>query len=272
LPRKAKILAPSVVKTVAATLRADSLACKDGQLIASEADLLARYGVSRPTLRQAAAIVVQEQLLKVKRGVNGGYVAVKPAGEAVAHMAAIYLHARGVDLGQILRAVEPIRAELARLAADNADSKVRAEIEQFLQRELHPSDDSYRGFLRSEREFGEILGRAGKNDVLSLYLNILYDLAATVKPQYDVYIGQPERVAEYRKVRAGIAKAVLEGDSEIAMLAARRGSALVARWMVADERAQRAKTQIAASGSRDKGPGNRGRKSPKSDKNGRYIT
>ena len=255
-----------MVKTVAATLRADSLACKDGELIAPEAELLARYGVSRPTLRQAAAIVEQEQLLKVKRGVSGGYVAVKPAGEAVAHMATIYLHARGVDLGQILHAVEPIRIELARLAADNADSKVRAEIEQFLEQELHPSDDSYRGFLRSEREFGEILGRGSKNAVLSLFLNILYDLAATVKPQNDVYIGQPERVAEYRKVRAGIAKAVVEGDSEIAMLAARRGSALVARWMVADERAQRAKTQIRTSGNAGKGPRSRGRKLSKAEK------
>jgi len=271
LPRKAKTLAPSVVKTVVATLRADSLACKDGQLIASEAELLARYGVSRPTLRQAAAIVAQEQLLKVKRGVRGGYVAVKPAGEAVAHMATIYLHARGVDLGQILRAVEPIRVELARLAASNADSKVRAEIELFLQKELHPSDDSYRSFLRSEREFGEIIGKASKNGVLSLFLNILYDLAATVKPQNDVYIGHPDRVAEYRKVRAGIAKAVVEGDSEIAMLAARRGAALVARWMVADERAQRAKTQIGTSGHADKEPRNRGRKMTKPEKNERRI-
>jgi DNA-binding FadR family transcriptional regulator len=249
----------------------DSLACKDGQLIASEEELLARYRVSRPTLRQAAAIVAQEQLLKVKRGVNGGYVAVRPAGEAVAHMAAIYLQARGAGLGEILRAVEPIRVELARLAASNADGKTREEIGQFLQKDLHPSDDSYRGFLRSEREFGEILGKASRNEVLSLFLKILYDLAATMKPQSDVYIGRPARVAEYRKVRTGIARAVVEGDAEIAMLAARRGAALVAGWMTADEQTQRSRPRNAGSRGVKKGSRSGGRKSAKVEKSERRI-
>lgn len=237
MPRKKKTPAASVVKTVAAQLRADSLHRQEGELIASEMDLIARYGVSRPTLRQAASIVVQEQLLKVKRGVNGGYVATRPAGEAVAHMAAIYLQTRGTDLRQILGAVEPIRVELARLAALNADADTRREMEQFLGAESQPADPSYRGFLRSEREFGEILGAASGNGVLSLFLRMIYDLAATVRSESDVYAGQPARILEYRKVRAALAQAVIERDPEIAMLCAKRGSSLVAQWMIDDQQA-----------------------------------
>jgi GntR family transcriptional repressor for pyruvate dehydrogenase complex len=240
--KKKESLSTSVVKTVAARLRADSLQCKDGALIASEMDLIARYGVSRPTLRQAASIVVQEQLLTVKRGVNGGYVATRPAGEAVAHMAAIYLHESGTDLREILGAAEPIRVEMARLAALNADADARRQLEEFLGSELQPNDQSYRGFLRSEREFAEILGEGGGNRVLSLFLKMIYDLAASVRPESDVYVGQPDRIVEYRKARAAIARAVLDRDPEIAMLCAKRGSALVAHWMVNDQDAVKRET------------------------------
>ena len=44
----------------------------------TERELESRYGVSRPTLRQAAALVGQEQLLHVRRGVGGGYFARRP--------------------------------------------------------------------------------------------------------------------------------------------------------------------------------------------------
>lgn len=252
MPRKKKSPAASVVKTVAAQLRADALSCKEGELIASEMDLIARYGVSRPTLRQAASIVVQEQLLKVKRGVNGGYVATRPAGEAVAHMAAIYLQTRGTDLREILGAVEPIRVELARLAALHADADTRLHLEQFLGGESQPADQSYRGFLRSEREFGEILGNASGNRVLSLFLRMIYDLAANVGPEADVYAGQPTRILEYRKVRAALAQAVLDRDPEIAMLCAKRGAGLVAQWM-ADDMHVPGDDVESASARRDKG-------------------
>jgi len=49
------------------------LAAKEGALIGSEESLIADLGVSRSTLRQAARLLEREGLLRVKRGINGGY-------------------------------------------------------------------------------------------------------------------------------------------------------------------------------------------------------
>src|ERR1700742_5135849 len=88
----------AAVRQVVEGLRAQSLQCAEGEMLGSEDDLLARYRVSRPTLRQAAALVTQEQLLQVRRGVRGGYIARRPTSRAVAHMAAIYLRTRDTSL------------------------------------------------------------------------------------------------------------------------------------------------------------------------------
>jgi GntR family transcriptional repressor for pyruvate dehydrogenase complex len=232
-------LKPTTKSTLAATvaaLRADALAHEDGEVIGSEDSLIARHGVSRPTLRQAAALVAQEQLLQVKRGVGGGYVARRPTSRAVAHMAAIYLRTRGAGLGEIVQSVEPIRTELARLAAAELDEESRADLLDYLRREAESVAEglSFRAFLKGEREFGRVLGRASRNHVLSLFLEILYDLAGSLKPEQDLILGRPERMTLYRQRRIQIAEAVLDGDGEMAALAARRCSALSIQWMSED--------------------------------------
>jgi DNA-binding GntR family transcriptional regulator len=70
-------LSTTLRQTVEA-LREESLRCAESELIGSEDDLLASHNVSRPTLRQAAALVAREQLLQVRRGVGGGYIARRP--------------------------------------------------------------------------------------------------------------------------------------------------------------------------------------------------
>lgn len=226
----------SALATTVAALRADALAHADGELIGSEDDLVARHGVSRPTLRQAAALVAQEQLLQPKRGVGGGYVARRPTSRAVTHMASIYLQIHGAGLEQIVQSVEPIRTELARLAAIFLDDASRAALREYVEREEQRSAEgpSYRAFLRGEREFGRVIGKASRNQVLSLFLEILYDLASSLRGQSDLMVGRPERTALYRQQRMRIVEAVLEGDADLAVLASRRCSALGLQWMLED--------------------------------------
>lgn len=151
-------------------------------LIGSEDALVARYAVSRPTLRQAAAMLVQEQLLVVKRGVGGGYFTRLPNSRAVTHMSAIYLRTHDATLEEVIRALRPIRIELARLASANRDAEALEGMRDFLERERvrdgeTKEDLQYKNFIKGEREFGEIIGTLSRNKVLSLFLVILYDYA-----------------------------------------------------------------------------------------------
>jgi len=223
----------ATLRQVVETLRGESLQCAEGELLGSEDELLARYKVSRPTLRQAAALVGQEQLLQVRRGVGGGYIARRPTSRAVTHMAAIFLRTRDAGLDELRQAMAPIRAELARLAATNLDDASRQALQDFLQREAAAANvegGGFRAFARSEREFGQLLGAASGNNVLSLFLNILFDLAANVPPEHDVLVGRPDRVAAYREHRARLVEAIIGGDPNVAELLSNRTSELYQQW------------------------------------------
>ena len=227
---------PSAVQRAAGDLRAMALAREEGEHLGSEEELMTLLRISRPTLRQAAALVSQDQLIRIRRGVNGGYFATMPTSMSVARMAAIYLRSRDSDLRDIVRAISPIRTELARLAARNRDGEAVRMIEDFLEgeRRLGDGEVDYRAFLRAERAFGRVLGAASGNEVLSLFLAIVYDLSALIGPDEDVYIHRPERVESYRMLRNRMAQAILEGDEELAVIATRRCSAVVAEWMEED--------------------------------------
>src|SRR5215475_11381751 len=64
-------------------------------LLGSEDDMIRTLGVSRPTLRQAARMLEQEELLVVRRGIGGGLFGRRPTAEAVSHIASVYLRAQG---------------------------------------------------------------------------------------------------------------------------------------------------------------------------------
>jgi len=224
-------LSATLRQTVEA-LRAESLRVGEGELMGSEDELLARHGVSRPTLRQAGALVAQEQLLQVRRGVGGGYIARRPTGRAVSHMAAIFLTTRQTSMDEISHSMAPIRAELARLAAKNIDEASREAFRAFLQRDAEVAESGgFRAFARSEREFGQLIGAASRNSVLALFLDILYDLAANIRPEDDVLVGRPERVRGYRERRTRLIEAIIDGDPNVAELLAQRTSELNREWL-----------------------------------------
>jgi GntR family transcriptional regulator, transcriptional repressor for pyruvate dehydrogenase complex len=231
----AKRTGMTAVGKVVRRLREHALSTEPGELIGSEDQLVATYGVSRPTLRQAAALVGQEQLLVVRRGVGGGYFARRPDTDAVAHMAAIYLQARNTTLVEIIKAVEPIKTEMASLAARNRDPKIIEDWREFQARDREAERvGGYREFLKSEREFGRVIGEACQNRVLELFLKTLYDFCASIRREEDVYRDHPDRVHEYWSRRQMLVQAIIDGDPEVAHLTGRRCAKMVTDWMVED--------------------------------------
>lgn len=227
----------SAVSQAAEALRDFALAKQDGEFLGSEEALIQRLGISRPTLRQASAQVVQEHLISIRRGMGGGYFARRPESAGVSRIAGIYLQSRQASIVEIAPAMKSVRAELSALAAYNPDPELREELAAIVARDRDPEHDSstdahsYRAFLRGEREFGRLLGKMGANSVLVLMLEILYDFAALARREDDVLVNRPERVLAYRRHRAQLAEAILNGDEEVARLCSQRCSALISEWV-----------------------------------------
>ncbi len=85
----------------------------EGDSLGHEPDLVDRFGVSRPSLREALRILEAEGLVTVVRGVHGGVVVHAPDERMTARTAALVLQARNVPLADVFEAralLEPMAA------------------------------------------------------------------------------------------------------------------------------------------------------------------
>ena len=85
MPRERAPRLKSTIDAAASRLRALARAANADALLGSEEALVAQLGVSRATLRQVARLLEREGLLKVRRGINGGYFAARPDLRTVEH-------------------------------------------------------------------------------------------------------------------------------------------------------------------------------------------
>ncbi|WP_419709640.1 FadR/GntR family transcriptional regulator [Pseudomonas sp. NFX224] len=226
----------TAVAKVAEAMRKEALQCAEGDLLGSEDSLVARYQVSRPTLRQAAGVLAQEQLLMVRRGVGGGYFARRPEAKAVSSIAALYLKAHNAPISEVVATFAPIRVELARLAASCQDEELRDELRKlFAETQTSASaEPNFVDFLLRERRFYELLGKMSGNKTLQLFLSILLDVAARTSRSDDLYRHRPERMAMLNGELNHLGAAVLANDEELALLYANRCAKMSSGWLKED--------------------------------------
>lgn len=101
---------PKAAELVAASLRGRILRrdLVPGDKLPPESALMAQYGVSRPTLREALRLLEAQQLLEVRRGARGGGVVRTPGtGPAI----------EAITLWLLLSGTAGSRASAERLAA-----------------------------------------------------------------------------------------------------------------------------------------------------------
>ncbi|HKE73047.1 MAG TPA: FCD domain-containing protein [Acidimicrobiales bacterium] len=85
----------------------------EGDSLGREPELVERFGVSRPSLREALRILEAEGLITVVRGVYGGVVVHEPDQRMAARTASLVLRARNVALADVFEAralLEPLAA------------------------------------------------------------------------------------------------------------------------------------------------------------------
>jgi DNA-binding FadR family transcriptional regulator len=123
---------PKMAELVAAEIRREILRGEHapGDSISSEATLMERFDVSRPTLREALRLLESQQLITVRRGSHRGPVATLPDAAISARSLALLLHLRKgtvADIYQFRSIFEPPAARMAAaLAADDEIDALRS--------------------------------------------------------------------------------------------------------------------------------------------------
>jgi GntR family transcriptional repressor for pyruvate dehydrogenase complex len=128
------VRSPKTAELVAQTLRRMIVdgQLKDGDFLPYEADLMAHFQVSRPSLREAVRVLESERLVEVRRGSRTGAKVRVPGPETVARPGALVLAISGTTLGDVMAARIGIEPYAARLLADGGSKDAHEELRRLV--------------------------------------------------------------------------------------------------------------------------------------------
>jgi GntR family transcriptional regulator, transcriptional repressor for pyruvate dehydrogenase complex len=128
---------PKMADRVATVLRRMIIRAEiaEGSMLPPESELMDRFGVSRPTLREAFRVLESESLIRVERGVHGGARVQQPRRETLARYAGLILEYEGVTLKDVYDARVAIETPLVVALALKRDPDVIADLEAIVERE-----------------------------------------------------------------------------------------------------------------------------------------
>jgi GntR family transcriptional repressor for pyruvate dehydrogenase complex len=130
----AAVRSPKTAELVAGTLRRMVVdgQLKDGDFLPNEAELMAHFSVSRPTLREAVRVLESERLVEVRRGSRTGARVRVPGPEIVARPAGLLLELSGATIADVMVARAGIEPMAARLLAESGTAEAFDELEKML--------------------------------------------------------------------------------------------------------------------------------------------
>jgi DNA-binding FadR family transcriptional regulator len=148
----------------------------EGDSLGREPELVARFGVSRPSLREALRILEAEGLITVVRGVFGGVVVHEPDERMAARTAALVLQARNVSLADVHEArtlLEPAAVRV--VAASRGRRAAAAELQELIDEQLRWVLDPDAFGPANARFHERLVGLAG-NQTLAIVARMLNEI------------------------------------------------------------------------------------------------
>jgi DNA-binding FadR family transcriptional regulator len=189
---------PKMAELVSARLRRQIIRgeLSTGDALPAETALMAQFGVSRPSLREAFRVLEAEGLITVRRGAHGGARVQTPNGDVAGRYAGLLLEFRKTTMADVYTArimVEPSCAALlaARCTPANLE-RLRGAVER--EREHDRLDDSA-ALIERHNEFHDLVVELTGNKTLSLLHGMMKhffntsggsDVTAVADPMPDV--------------------------------------------------------------------------------------
>lgn len=148
----------------------------EGDSLGHEPDLVERFGVSRPSLREALRILEAEGLISVVRGVHGGVVVHEPNERMTARTASLVLQARDVSLADVYEARTLIEPLAVRLVASSRTNRSAAEQLRDLVAAQTDAVDDPEAFSAANARFHERLVELAGNQTLTIIAEMLNEI------------------------------------------------------------------------------------------------
>jgi DNA-binding FadR family transcriptional regulator len=197
-PRQVRV--PKTAELVAARLRRQIVRGElaEGAALPSETTLMDRFGVSRPTLREAFRVLETEALIVVRRGAHGGARVQTPNGDVAARYAALVLEHRSTHLADLYAARSVVEPACAALLAHRRTASDIALLHSAVEREQHHTDPAEA--IRAHLEFHAVVVRAAGNQTLIVLTDMLRHIIDLANESHVVAdADSPQTVRAFRK-------------------------------------------------------------------------
>ena len=171
------IRSPKTAELVAGTLRRMVVdgQLKEGDFLPNEAELMAHFSVSRPTLREAVRVLESERLVEVRRGSRTGARVRVPGAEIVARPAGLLLELSGATIADVLVARSGIEPLAVRLLAESATTEQLDELEEMLVGDVPAGWESGR-MAEATGEFHRRMVEMSGNATLTIISGMLHEI------------------------------------------------------------------------------------------------
>lgn len=215
----------SAIETAAAGLREISRSVPEATLVGSEEELLKTLQVSRATLRQAARLLEMEGLLKVRRGIHGGYFSARPDAGTIAKAVSSFLDLGNIEHEDLTQIASVLWVEVVRKAATNLSRENKSHVVALLERvEALDEKSTFDDVLKVEEEVRSRLFQL----INSRYIELIFQINTTfAEERFPTPVSRDDKRKQRSFVRAWRSAKILEleairdGDRVLAVMAAR---------------------------------------------------
>ena len=194
-----------------------------GDRLGREEDLARRFGVSRPTLREALRLLSSAHLIRASKGPGGGIFVAATTEEGIARSVsegvASMLAADAIDLDELLETRMLFEIPLAGLAAQRATADEVARIRDLVERAEAVAGDGYhRRDLELDRELHRAITQAAGNRLAGAFMAWVMDvLQPSLQQRLQPAVVETALQEQHRDILRGIER----GDATAAERATR---------------------------------------------------
>ena len=147
----------------------------DGEWLPPEPQLMAQFGVSRPTLREAFRLLEADSLVTIRRGPPGGARVTIPGPEAAAAQFGMLLTLSGTTLQDIYEARSVIEPAAARKLAERGTAADRRHLAEIVEQLRDHADDTL-AFVRISTTFHQTIVQLSGNKTLATVIGMLVEI------------------------------------------------------------------------------------------------
>jgi DNA-binding FadR family transcriptional regulator len=182
-----------------------------GELLGSEPELIARFGVSRAVLREAVRIVEHDGAAQMRRGPGGGLVVTAPELGAVVGPATLYLDHAAVSSQDLFDVRSSLELACTALATEKLTEEGAARLREVVahERSAGGGPDARGRFVDLHIVLAELTG----NRAMRLFVETLVRLTSERVGRSSLADAELEEV---HTAHAGIVEAIIAGDGELA--------------------------------------------------------